>query len=252
MTKVESTRHRVPLAVIASNIVDALRFMVIFPAGCYVEAVQAFVEEMEAAGYPMLQLRNYWGLPEKDSAIRFVALTKDKLMKFEVQLHTHQTYKTKMSRYSYMQSLDLALAGVEFAADPKLLLEEIKLYMESVVDQWQSIAVPKGVEAIGQLEAASKNYVDVATFQIEHAEALYRDGGSSGDGFVSEVSPSPPSASESKAADAASLSSSDSVEKEIESVAAASSKKKRSRRRFKTFLAAMGVGALVSSARVMR
>lgn len=104
------------------------------PAGHYVEAVKNTLNALEAAGFTVVKVKNYWPRGDNYSGVNCSLKTKEGFA-WELQFHTPASYKEKSKSHSTYAQL----------RNKSNTLKVRKAAFEKLTAPWEQIAVPQGV-----------------------------------------------------------------------------------------------------------
>jgi len=125
--------------VAAADITDAVRYTAVFSASRYRTGVQATRARLESSGARVVKARNYW--KESGGGYRGVntVFQDPSGARFELQFHTPQSFRTKMSNheiYQVARTLPNTRSGKRKLLD--LVMEQERM--------WAAIRAPEGAE----------------------------------------------------------------------------------------------------------
>ena len=136
--KIESHLARDPdLTVQRVRITDALRYTLLIeddPRGLYLRTVREVVQQFEADGHEVIELKNYWPRGDDYSGINSVFRAPNGL-DWELQFHTPDSYHTAKGNRAPYERMRLTTTPPE---------EQRKLY-EQMVATWEGVAIPEGI-----------------------------------------------------------------------------------------------------------
>ena len=152
---------------------DALRYTMVFTTVEYVAGVTATIEDLKAAGFAELKVKNYWRKPGESTdyaGINSVFAVSEGAFPFELQFHTPESLDTKMQRCHHSYS--------KFREDRSMVRAQ---YWEEMVRMWSLVPVPEGVSEIGELlvrevnlDDALKSLSEEERHEIDQVHALER------------------------------------------------------------------------------
>ena len=125
--------------VAAADITDIVRYTAVFPASRYRTGVKATRARLESSGARVVKARNYW--KESGGGYRGVntVFQDTSGARFELQFHTSQSFRTKMSTHEIYQ----VARGLSNTRSGKRKLLDLVMEQERM---WISVRVPEGAE----------------------------------------------------------------------------------------------------------
>ena len=128
---------------VALGISDALRYTAVFNDGNYAKGVKSTLGELQASGFAIEKVKNYWHPGDTYDGIN-VAMKNQDGLKIELQFHTGSSIDVKENKSHPIYE------KLRVAKDPK----EAKLYKDQLSALWHSVAIPVGAMTIGNLMMA--------------------------------------------------------------------------------------------------
>ena len=125
------------------RITDALRYTLLIeddPRGLYLRTVREVVEEFEADGHEVVEMKNYWPRGDDYSGINSVFRAPNGLH-WELQFHTPGSYRTAKGNRNPYERMRLTTTPPD---------EQRRLY-EQMVSTWEGVAIPEGILVPGAI-----------------------------------------------------------------------------------------------------
>jgi len=116
---------------------DALRYTILIddePRGNYTDTLHRALEEMEALGHRVEQVKNYWPTGDNYSGVNCVLITPAGLL-WELQFHTRQSKTTNNENRAMYEELRLVTTP----------LKRKKVLFRKMTEAWDSVSIPSSV-----------------------------------------------------------------------------------------------------------
>ena len=143
LKKIHKDAPQLPLDQIKLS--DSLRYTLEVndqPEGHYVDTVKTALKSLEAKGYKVIKVKNYWPKGDNYSGVNTVLSTADGFQ-WELQFHKPASYKEAKDSHGKYEKL---------RANSTPLAERQKLFGE-MAQPWESIQVPKDILVPNNLHA---------------------------------------------------------------------------------------------------